>query len=50
MKMEGFVSAVSHGTSHKAKVYDVGLNAVFKARELDSQSLDVAKTHTGLSQ
>lgn len=41
------MSAISNRTKHKAQVYDVALNAFFKARDLDAESLDTPKTDIG---
>ncbi len=41
------MSAISERTKHKAQVYDVALNAFFKARELDAASLDTPRTDIG---
>lgn len=33
------MSATSESTKHKAQVYDLALNAFFRARDLDAESL-----------
>jgi len=41
------VSTVCERTKHKAEVYDVALNAFFKVRALDAESLGMSGTEVG---
>lgn len=41
------MSTVCERTKHKAQVYDVALNAFFKARALDAESLGVSRREVG---
>lgn len=41
------MSAISERTKHKAQVYDVALNAFFRTRDLDAESLGTPKTDIG---
>lgn len=41
------MSTVFERTKHKAQVYDVALNAFFKARALDAESLGTSRTEVG---
>lgn len=41
------MSPVSNRTRHKAQIYDVALNAFFKARDLDAVSLSTPKADMG---
>jgi hypothetical protein len=41
------VSAISSSTKHKAQVYDLALNAFFRARDLDAESLGTPKADVG---
>ncbi|WP_453978282.1 hypothetical protein [Brevundimonas sp. Marseille-Q4549] len=41
------MGAISERTKHKAQIYDVALNAFFKARDLDAASLDASRTDIG---
>ena len=41
------MSAISERTKHKAQVYDVALNAFFRTRDLDAESLGTPKADIG---
>jgi len=41
------VSATSNSTRYKAQVYDLALNAFFRARDLDAESLGTPKADVG---
>ena len=41
------MSATSESTKHKAQVYDLALNAFFRTRDLDAESLGTPKTDIG---
>ncbi len=41
------MGTISERTKHKAQIYDVALNAFFKARDLDAASLDASRTDIG---
>ena len=41
------MSAISNSTKYKAQVYDLALNAFFRARDLDAESLGLPKADVG---
>lgn len=41
------MSEISNRTKHKAQIYDVALNAFFKARDFDAEILETPKTDIG---